>query len=148
MSFEQGPYLITAAFCENVIEDKTGVLSLIRIVDRVTVNAVGYDVPTDMPPNDFRCKLVITLKSGKVRGTHTIRVTPHLPSGEVKPPIETAVFLEGENKGCNLVADMQIRLERPGVQWYQIHFDDEFLTQIPLEAIYTFTRVPQPPPTT
>jgi len=31
-----GPFVSVAAFCENVIEDKSGVLSLIRVVDRLT----------------------------------------------------------------------------------------------------------------
>ena len=50
MSFEGGPYLITAAFCEQVIEDKSGVLSLIRIVDRMYITAQGPNAPDEMPP--------------------------------------------------------------------------------------------------
>lgn len=40
---ETGPYLKAAAFCGDVIEDKDGVLSLIRVIDRliVTAEAVG-----------------------------------------------------------------------------------------------------------
>ncbi len=33
MSLETGPYIQAATFCENVIEDKTGVPSLIHLID-------------------------------------------------------------------------------------------------------------------
>ena len=49
MAFERGPYLSIAAFCEQTIDDKSNVLSLIRVVDRMTVTGQGPDVPDEMP---------------------------------------------------------------------------------------------------
>ncbi|MGH9740926.1 MAG: hypothetical protein ACRD51_01105, partial [Candidatus Acidiferrum sp.] len=46
---EGGPYLQMACFCEKVLNEKDGVLSIIRVIDRLTVNASGPDSPEQMP---------------------------------------------------------------------------------------------------
>lgn len=48
MTFEEGPYIQMAAFCQQVIEDKTGVLSLIHVIDTLTHTAAGPDAPDEM----------------------------------------------------------------------------------------------------
>ncbi len=50
MSFEEGPYVQVAAFCDSIIEDKTGALSLIRIIDTLTHTERGPAPPPEMPP--------------------------------------------------------------------------------------------------
>ena len=90
MPFERGPYLSVAAFCEQVIEDKSGVLSLIRIVDRLNVAVQGPDAPPEMPPSNFNWTLVLTLKSGDARGSAEVKIVPELPSGvSMQPSIQS-----------------------------------------------------------
>ena len=67
MTFEGGPYVQAACFCDMVVEDKTAVLSLIRIVDTLTHQAIGPDAPKEMPHVQHRMKLVVMLKSGKAQ---------------------------------------------------------------------------------
>jgi hypothetical protein len=50
MPFEGGPYVQAACICENVIEDKVGSFSLIRVIDTLTTSAMGGVVPHEMPP--------------------------------------------------------------------------------------------------
>ena len=137
MPFERGPYLILAAFCEQVIEDKSGVLSLIRVVDRMSITAQGADAPEQMPPANLNWALVLSLKSGEARGTHPIQIVPQLPSGETLDPVTLSMHLEGGNRGQNLVSRINMRLEMPGVYWFKVYVDDEFLTQVPVEVIYS-----------
>ena len=75
-----GPYLTTAVFCENAIEDKHGVLSLIRIIDRTTVTLAGPDAPEKMPQIALTASLVLTFKAGFAKGSHTVRVRPRTPN--------------------------------------------------------------------
>ena len=144
MSFEQGPYLNVAVFCEQVIEDKSGVLSLIRIVDRRTVTFQGPGAPEEMPPTNINWTLVLTLKSGAARGSHAVKIVPHLPSGETLSPFSLSVHLEGDNRGQNVLSRINMDLPMPGVYWFKIYVDEEFLTQIPIEVIYSRIIGPQP----
>jgi hypothetical protein len=60
-----GPYLQTAVLCEKVLQEQDGVLSLVRIVDRIISTALGPDPPEDMPPVAVNLTAVIVLKSGQ-----------------------------------------------------------------------------------
>ncbi len=137
MPFERGPYLSVAAFCEQVIEDKSGSLSLIRIVDRLSVTAQGLDAPEEMPASNFNWTFVLALKSGEARGSHEIKVVPELPSGETLPPSILSIHLEGGNRGANLISKFDMPLTMPGVYWFKIYLGGEFLTRMPLEVIYS-----------
>ena len=64
MNQRTGPFLTMAALCRDVIEDKDGILSLIRIVNRVTARGHGPDAKEEMPPVRVPLFLVWTLKTG------------------------------------------------------------------------------------
>lgn len=145
MPFERGPYLIIAAFCEQVIEDKSGVLSLIRIVDRMNITTQGPTAPEEMPPATLNWFLVLNFKSGEARGSHDVTIVPELPSGIRLDPVSFSAHFEGGNRGTNIITRINMRLEMPGIYWFKIYVNREFLTQIPVEVIYSRIVTPQPP---
>lgn len=144
MPFERGPYVTTATFCERVLQEASGVLSLIRVVDRMTTNASGPAPPEEMPSARLDWTLVITLKSGDARGSHPVRITPQLPSGETLRPITLSAHFEGDNKGQNLISQINMELKLPGIYWFHIHVDDQLMTKVPLEVIYSRVVTPGP----
>lgn len=144
MTFEQGPFITAAALCEQVIEDKTGALSLIRIVDTITHGIAGPDAPEDMPPVTYPMKMVIMLKSGRARGRHELKVSPELPSGELKQPITQSVQMEGEERGINHIINMVFTFTIEGLYWFNIYLDEELLTKIPLRIKYNRIVLPAP----
>lgn len=147
MPFEEGPYVQAAAFCAEVIEDKTGALTLVRMIDTVTHTVMGPDPPAEMPPVPFQAKLVIALKSGKVEGGHQVRVVPVLPSGETESAMERTVHLAGDERGTNLVVNTSMTFKMEGLHWFNVYFDDELLTRIPFRVRYArVTTGPKQPP--
>ena len=148
MAFERGPHLIIAAFCENVIEDKSGTLSLIRVVDRMNLTVQGPTSPEEMPPTVLNWFLVLVMKSGEARGSHAVKIEPEMPSGIRLDPMMLSVHLKGGNLGHNTITKFNMKIEMPGVYWFRIYVDDQFLTQIPVEVIYSRIVTPQPPPPT
>ena len=44
-----GPYLVAALFCEKVLSEKDGVISTMRIVDRITITVSGEAPPRKCP---------------------------------------------------------------------------------------------------
>lgn len=144
MAFERGPYLILAAFCEQVIEDKSGVLSLIRVVDRMNITVQGPSAPDEMPPAILNWVLVLSMKSGEARGSHTLKIEPELPSGQRTAPMTLTPYFEGGSRGINIVTRVNFKLEMPGLYWFRITLNDQFLTQIPVEVIYSRVVAPGP----
>ena len=106
-ALSSGPYVAAGFFCENVIEGKDGVLSVVRIVDRFTRTVTGPGAPDFMPPTPVRAQLLVSLKSGDAQGRHEVSVTVEQPSGLTETIVPGAsVLLEGGERGANLVFDL------------------------------------------
>lgn len=136
MAFETGPYIQVAAFCDQVIEDKTGALSLIRVIDTLTHTESGPEALGEMPPVQWRMKLVLMLKAGRARGRNEIKIVPELPSGETQQPIQFSVHFEGEDKGTNIIADVNYRFTMEGLHWFNVYLEEALLTKIPFRVRY------------
>lgn len=145
MTFEQGPYIQVATLCEQVIEDKEGALSLIRIVDTVTHTVASPDAPSEMPPITYPIKMVIMLKSGRARGRHELKIIPEMPSGELKQPLITSIQMEGEERGFNHIVNMFFTFTMEGLYWFNIYLNDSLVTRIPLRTKYNRVVTLAPP---
>ncbi|OGO36364.1 MAG: hypothetical protein A2147_02595 [Chloroflexi bacterium RBG_16_57_8] len=135
--FERGPYVQIAAFCERVLREADGVVSLIRIVDVVTHTERGTSPPEDMPEVHYPLFLVVNMKSGTARGRHQVAITPEQPSGETLPPIEMSVNMEGEGKGVNIISRIDPPYKMEGLYWFAVRFDNQIITRLPLEVRYS-----------
>lgn len=137
MPFEQGPYLTAAFLCERVLEEKDGVKSAIRIFDRTTRTIASTTASSEMEPFSFEFCLVVQFKAGSIRGPHQFRMTLIRPSGESPPPTEHQVYFEGEDdRGVDIVIRFALEVTKPGVYWFRLEFDDEFVTKVPWRVIY------------
>lgn len=135
--FEQGPYVQVAGFCERVLREADGVLSLIRVVDVVTHTERGPNPPRDMPEMRFPLTLVISLKPGRSRGRHDLQIIPEKPSGETLPSLSMSVQMEGDARGVNVISMIDIPYNMEGLYWFRILFDDDLLTKLPLQIRYS-----------
>ena len=133
---KDGPYLALAAICEKVLNEADGVLSLIRIIDRVIVGAAGSEVPDDLPPTQLNFTVVVSLKSGSARGRHKITLRPESPSGQQMNSLDVPIHFEGEDRGANVIIGFNITAEEEGLYWIDVLFADELLTRMPLRVIY------------
>lgn len=132
-----GPYLAFAVLCEKALIEADGVLSLIRIVDRFTITASGPDVPNDLPAHLIQFHVGISLRSGRARGRHTLRVDLEKPSGEFMRGKDTPVHFEGEERGVNIVAPTSVGADQEGLYWFHVFLNGkDFLTKIPLRVQY------------
>jgi len=143
MPYEEGPYIQLACFCDQVIEDKSGALSLIRIIDTITRDVNDPSAPEEMQKFLFPLTLVLSLKSGTARGRNTLTVKPEVPTGEIKEPLDFTVHFEGEERGTNVIVRLNFLFEYEGLYWFEIWLADKKLTAIPLRVRYnrTLTRV-------
>ena len=134
-----GPHVNAAFLCERVLIEQDSVASAIRIVDRMyfLVDEEGEPVA---PHNVLT--LFVNLKSGQARGSYDVAVELERPSGERVPVIKSNVLLEGEERGVNILLPVDFQPEGgAGLYWFDILFDSQPLTRIPLRVVY------QSPPT-
>lgn len=136
--FESGPFLQTACLCEKVLEERDGVKSAIRIIDRLTHTVLAPAPPEEMEPFDYTMTLLVKLKAGAARGTFPLTIRLSKPSGESPPPIANDLYFEGEDdRGVDVAATMTITFTQPGLYWFDISLADVRLTRIPFRLIYS-----------
>lgn len=152
MPVSGGPYLVAAFFCEKVLQEKDGVLSFIRVVDRW--NIVG---PTQtMQPTVIQATLVALFKSGILRASAQLTLTPISPSGERMPTVSFPVLFEGDDeRGGGVALPMAFPVQEPGLYWFEVALATqggpaEVRTYIPMRIVYLQTgsmmQQPNQPP--
>jgi hypothetical protein len=142
-----GPYVQVAVICTTPMVEQQGNLSVIRIQDRLQVAGQTDQMRPQPLSNLF---LVLSLKSGEVRGKFVLRVTPVTPAGKELPPIEHPALFEGEERGVILVMPLPLVAEEEGLYWFDVTLDETPLTRIPLRVMYQKIQLPfgmqfQPP---
>jgi len=134
-----GPYVQLAVVCEKVLQERDGVLSLIRVIDRLSAVAPGPDAPPELPEGLLRVTYVISLRSGEARGRYPLTVGVETPDGQALPPQTLDVMLEGEDRGVNLILNLGVpALE--GLYWFSVTLNDQELTRTPFRV--TYQRMP------
>lgn len=131
-----GPYLTAAVLCERVLQEKDDVISIIRMIDRLTVIVNAAGSPETMPPAAVNLTALIALKSGSARGRMTVKWRTETPSGLKLPDQLFPVFFEGEDRGANLVINLNMIAEQEGLYWFDVLLDEQPLTRIPLRILY------------
>lgn len=130
-----GPHLTAALICERILQEQDGVISAIRIIDRITRVA---NVPGDSAFEQFQTPIAILIcfKSGAARGRHNVTMQVEKPSGEQGPATVFPVQMEGEDRGVNLVLNTMFEPDQEGLYWFDVGFDDERVTRMPLRVVY------------
>jgi len=131
-----GPYLAAAFLCEKVLQEKDGVVSAIRLVDRFILTASGTQPPEKMPKLPVNLTMLIIFKSGDAKGSRTVKIKTIMPSQRVGPETLLPMFLEGDDRGVTLIANMILEASEDGLYWFEVSCDDDFITRIPLRIVY------------
>ena len=107
------PYLQMACICENILLDKDGVASLIRIVDKFQAH-----VPKELPPGipaGFPLNIFIRLASGGFKGLGKVRIQGRRPDGTLGGKVETDVESPGGNAGMQIKTGFHVITPQSGV---------------------------------
>ena len=133
-----GPWLNAALLCEQVLEERDGTLSAIRIIDRLTIHSAGQNIPAEMPAQRVSQKALLVFRSGSAKGKETVEVLVEDPRG-IKGPsrLQSDIFLPGEDAGANLVVDLLLEIEHEGVSWVDVSVGGRLLTRMPLRVVYS-----------
>ena len=132
----KGPHLAAAVLCEKVLQEKDGVLSLIRVFDRIIHTVEGPQVPAKMPPVPITLTAFLSFKSGTAKGRRTVTIKVNSPSGARIDGPSLPVLFEGEDRGVNLIVNLALQAEHEGLYWIDVLLDDRVITRMPLMVVY------------
>jgi hypothetical protein len=144
-----GPFVTVAAFCERVLEEKDGVNTLVRVIDRYWIE---QPLPAALPPGTkagLTTFYMVIVKSGDFRGQATITVKVRAPSGKYQgKPIVAPLNFTGGEQGNALQIQMGFGLEETGLFWAEVEVDGKLVTRTPLSIELRSTPAPESGPAT
>jgi hypothetical protein len=135
-----GPYLLMAVFCEKVLQEADGVISVIRIVDRINIAPSGRGAPAQMPTIPLQLPALLSFKSGFVRSKCQVHLRAESPSGKETNVASLPVFFEGDDRGVNLILNLVFQAEEEGLYWFSVSIEDDVVTRIPLRILYQYAQ--------
>jgi hypothetical protein len=138
LGYDTGPFVVLAVFCEQAIEDKEGIVTLIRIIDQVTLQAIGPGAPDELPEGSFvTTTFVVGLKAGLARGENNVQITFEHPDGSKHAGPDVPVhFSGGVQQGHNIILKLNLGLSDAGVYWAEVTVNKRLVTKSPLEVRY------------
>ncbi len=138
-----GPWVQAAAFCDKVLQEADGVLSLIRLVDRIVISAQspeGAELPAELPEGGaLTTTFVVMMKADDAQGRHPVTIRIQQPSGTYLEDKTVDVMFEGNDRGVNLVLNIQVPAIE-GLYWFEVYINDTLVTRAPLRVMYQ--RIP------
>lgn len=145
----QGPYIQAALFADIILEDKSGALSAIRIIDRITHVSQGPNPPAEMAPFSQTLNALVALKPGRATGRQNFTLWMVKPDETRTQTGQGSVhFQGGANQGVNLRLTLNVTFEQEGVYYFDFELDGHLLTRMPVEIMYNRVSTssgPQPP---
>lgn len=130
-----GPYLNMAVLCEKVLREQDGVMSVIRVADRIMITPPP-DAPEEMPPTSLNLMLAVVLRAGVMHGQMNLRMTLTTPGGVENQIGTVPVLFEGQDRGVNLVTNLNLTVGEQGLYWISIYLEAQMLTRVPLRIMY------------
>jgi hypothetical protein len=130
-----GPHLSAAFLCEQVLQEKDGVLSFIRVVDRFVRPKPGSPVPS-LP---IQVMMVIGFKAGGIgTGKCTVKIRMFKPSSAAPAgEMENEVFFEGgQDQGVTIANPFILVPDEEGLYWIEILVFEKVATRVPFRVIF------------
>jgi hypothetical protein len=132
-----GPWISFAVLCEKTIEDKLGRLTLINIVDQVNFTPTqGQDNVAQPLAVPIKLVAAIGFKGGILKGSSDIKLQFIKPSGEPGPNMKVSVLFQGDERGTNLITELNLILNEEGLYWIEVSVQEQFMTRIPLRLAF------------
>jgi hypothetical protein len=132
-------YLSIAVFCEKVLREADGVMSIIRMIDRFNI---AGSTP-EMQPTVLTFNIFVSFKSGFLRGKQVIALRPTSPSGDEMAAMQFPVLFEGDNeRGNALLTQMNFIVDQEGLYWFDVILNQEIVTRMPLRVAYQHSPTP------
>lgn len=133
----KGPFLEAAFICEQVLKEKDGTYSAIRMVNRITFHEETFNPGTTilMP-----LVLVVSFKAGETTDTQQLSLYVTKPSGK-RGPFEgyvfphPIVFTGGDTGSFMALHNFPIQYETDGTYWIDVFLDKKRYSRLPLTVI-------------
>lgn len=130
------PLVLAAVVCENVLEEKDGVLSVTRIVDRFFLERPPRGVAAGI---QFRY-LAVLKRGATTDDEHEASIVLRFPSQRVevatRTPLKVRWLAGEEDSGVNINMRLAVGVAEEGLYWIDLFFDGTPVASTPFRVTY------------
>ncbi len=135
------PRLRIGTLCERVLEEKDGVLSLIRVIDRLVITIQGTEVPKEVPPGQAPVTVLMSWINGL--GNYEAKIRVDMPDGSSIETPTLPFYLDSLDKVQNHIVRMVVPIKRTGIYWFNFLLGEEVKARVSLRVIYQREQLPK-----
>jgi hypothetical protein len=135
-------WTIASVLCTHILDEKDGSLSVIRIIDRITIPKPESPPLLNNPVPVVQLNALFVLR-GDEDGDHKFQVrinSPSKPNAQEGP--EMPIRIDGPGRGLNLNTNVLLELGEEGMYWIDVYLDGEVSVRVPVEVVYQSSQVP------
>ncbi len=132
------PWVQIAAFCQTAIQEATGALSIIRVLDRLGLAGMT----AEMQPQPLQLTMVLVLKSDLMNGQYTANIRCTSPLGNITTGPDMPFLFEGQDRGVQLILPAAVLATEHGLYWFDVLVEGEIITRVPLRVLYQRIQLP------
>src|SRR5579883_2402570 len=128
-----GPFVNMAVFCQRPIEDKSGLVSAIKVFDQIEILR-----PPGFKQGDIlgiKTWFLVIVKPGDGPKEQKLRLVLHNPSGATQAVAEADLIMLGGEAGSTLRDQLELPFDREGLYWLAVEIDGKTLTRVPLRVV-------------
>ena len=120
----------SAILCEKILKEKSGILSLIQMMDIAQVDLQGGETPAAFVAR-LDAELFVTFKSvGAVKFIAVVTIVT--PDGNEFVRNEYPIQLTGAPHGHSLTIQLVLNLSKTGIFWFNVSIDGGYAQRLPL----------------
>jgi uncharacterized protein DUF6941 len=131
-----GPYIAAAFYCENILEDSKGMISVQGIGDSMHIGLSPFappDLPSKENPIIVRHQFLLIFRSGDSPGKHRLKLELESPSGKRTTIKDEEITLtDPPNGGLHIKNGLTIEIQKGGLFWLDVFLDDALMTRAPM----------------
>lgn len=137
------PKVAVAVMCERVLQENDGVMSLIRIIDKATVNRPKIDKRNPV----LDTNVFLSFRADGFVGKKRLSMRGFNPDGKPwkAPPVEAEIEWTGPDHITNVTVRLRLTIQSEGLYCIQVTLNDKPVSRIPLTVVWTKPEIQTAP---
>ena len=144
MTDAAGPFVAIAALCQAVQRHDDGSMDVLGIVEGVLLEPRSPDDSDPLglkPIATLPLRLIVSLRSGSVRGRVDVRVVGRYPGGSAGPSTGLQVEFTEQRPVATINVPLELEVHEPGTYRFDVLAEGRLVTVVPLVVNVSDGRV-------
>ncbi len=140
LEYPPGPWVLVAALRERQLIDSDHMLSMIRMLDRLTLTTNSPELIQNPPPITTTATVVVVLSGTSEHDGGLFTLQFNSPTGTIERGETIPLQFSDSGHPTRVTVNLTMVLRESGTYWIDVVFGDRALTRIPIRVQYRLAQ--------